>query len=128
MDKTDEIKVNDGRGLYDASGLTDTIILDCNNTVKQLVSGNYIAFCNGMRGIVEKLAVLKNGITKEKEDMQKQISELQERLEMERRGKDAAGSVYNPLDGAVGSGEERLRDVIFAEGGGLEPDPDHAGA
>ena len=128
MDETGEIKVNDGGGIFDSAGFTDTIILDCNNTVKQLVSGNYIAFCNGMRGIVEKLAVLKNGITKEKEDMQKQISELQERLEMERRGKDAAGSVYNPLDGAVGSGEERLRDVIFAEGGGLEPDPDNAGA
>ena len=124
----EKITVNDGGGLYDSAGFTDTIILDCNNTVKQLVSGNYIAFCNGMRGIVEKLAVLKNGITKEKEDMQKQISELQERLENERSRQDATGLVHNTLDGTVGSGEERLRDVIFAESGGLEPDPDHAGA
>lgn len=128
MNGKEELNINDGGGLYDSAGFTDAIILDCNNAVKQLVSGNYIAFCNGMTEIVKKLAVLKNGITKEKEDMQKQISELQERLDMERRGKDAAGSVYNPLDGTVGGREERLRDVIFAEGGGLEPDPDHAGA
>ena len=128
MNGKEELNINDGGGIFDSAGFVDTIIMDCNGAVKQLVSGNYIAFCNGMRGIVEKLAVLKNGITKEKEDMQKQISELQERLEMERRGKDAAGSVHNTLDGAVGSGEERLRDVIFAEGGGLEQDPDHAGA
>ena len=127
MNGKEELNINDGGGLYDSAGFTDTIILDCNNTVKQLVSGNYIAFCNGMRGIVEKLAVLKNGITKEKEDMQKQISELQERLEMERRGKDAAGSVYNPLDGAVGGREESLRDVILPAENVLESDPDHAG-
>ena len=127
MNGKEELNINDGGGIFDSAGFTDTIILDCNNTVKQLVSGNYIAFCNGMRGIVEKLAVLKNGITKEKEDMQKQISELQERLEMERRGKDAAGSVYNPLDGTVGSREESLRDVILPAENGLESNPDHAG-
>ena len=127
MNGKEELNINDGGGLYDSAGFTDTMILDCNNTVKQLVSGNYIAFCNGMRGIVEKLAVLKNGITKEKEDMQKQISELQERLEMERRGKDAAGSVYNPLDGAVGNREESLRDVILPAENGLESNQDHGG-
>ena len=127
MGGKEEVNINDGGGLYDSAGFTDTIILDCNNTVKQLVSGNYIAFCNGMRGIVEKLAVLKNGITKEKEDMQRQIGELRERLEMERRGKDAAGSVYNTLDGTVGDREESLRDVILSAENGLEPDQDHAG-
>ena len=112
MDKTDEIKVNDGRGLYDASGLIDTMIMDCNRSVKELIGGNYIGFCNGMAEIVKKLAVLKKGIEEERKGVER----------------DAAGSVHNTLDGTVGSGEERLRDVIFAEGGGLEPDPDHAGA
>ena len=127
MNGKEELNINDGGGIFDSAGFTDTIILDCNNTVKQLVGGNYIAFCNGMRGIVEKLAVLKNGTTKEKEDMQRQISELREQLEMERRGKDAAGSVYNTLDGTVDGREESLRDAILSTDSGLEPGQDHAG-
>ena len=127
MEGKEEMKVNDGGGLYDSAGFTDTIIMDCNNVVKQLVSGNYIAFCNGMAEIVKKLALLKDGTEKEKEDLKKQIGELREQLEEERRGKDAAGSVYNTLDGEVGDREESLRDVILPAGGGLEQNPDHAG-
>lgn len=115
MEQNSELKVNDGGGLYDSAGFVDTIILDCNEAVKQLVSGNYVAFCNGMTEIVKKLALLKNGITKDKEDLERQISELREQLE--RSGEDAAGSVYNTLDGGVGDREESLRDVIAAENG-----------
>ena len=112
MDGKEELNINDGGGLYDSAGFTDAIILDCNNAVKQLVSGNYVAFCNGITEIVKKLALLKNGIKKDKEDLERQISELRERLE--RSGEDAAGSVYNPLDGGMGGREESLRDVIDA--------------
>lgn len=128
MDGKDGIKVNDGGGLYDSAGFIDTIILDCNNAVKQLVNGNYISFCNSMAEAVKKLAVLKDGVTNEKNAMLKQVDEMGKQLEEERSGKCAAGSVHNTLDGTVGSREERLRDVIFAEGGGLEPDPGNAGA
>lgn len=128
MGKTEEIGINDGGGIYDASGFIDTIIMDCNNSVKQLAGGNYIGFCNAMVEIVKKLTVLKDGVTNEKNAMLKQVDEMGKQLEEERRGKDVAGSVHNTLDGTVGSREERLRDVIFAESGGLEPDPDHAGA
>lgn len=128
MDGKDGIKVNDGGGLYDSAGFIDTIILDCNNAVKQLVNGNYISFCNSMAEAVKKLAVLKEGVTNEKAAMLKQVDEMGKELEEKGVERDAAGSVHNTLDGTVGSREERLRDVIFAEGGGLEPDPDHAGA
>ena len=115
MEGKEELNINDGGGLYDSAGFTDSIILDCNKAVKQLVSGNYIAFCNGMAEIVKKLALLKDGVKNEKEDLERQISELRERLE--RSGEDAAGSVYNPLDGGVGDREESLRDVIAAADG-----------
>ena len=128
MEGKEGLKVNDGGGLYDSAGFIDTIILDCNNSVKQLAGGNYIGFCNGMAEIVKKLTVLKDGVTNEKNAMLKQVDEMGKQLEEERSGECVAGSVHNTLDGAVGSGEERLRDVIFTEGGRLEPDPDHAGA
>lgn len=108
---TEDITVNDGGGLWDACGLIDTMILDCNNMVKTLIGGNYVSFCDKMAEHVRMLAVLKEGITNEKE----------------RGVENAAGSVHNTLDGTVGSGPERLADVIFTEGRGLEPDPDHAG-
>ena len=128
MERKDDIQVNDGGGLYDSVGFVDTMILDCNMIVKQIVSGNYIAFCNSMSELVKKLALLKDGITKDMEELKKQIKELVDELEKERTGKNDAGSVYNPLEGTVGDREESLRDVIAAAGGGLERDPDHAGA
>ena len=128
MERKDDIQVNDGGGLYDSAGFIDTMILDCNVIVKQIVSGNYIAFCNSMSELVKKLALLKDGITKDREELKKQIKELVDELEKERTGKNEAGSVYNPLEGTVGDREESLRDVIAAAGGGLERDQDHAGA
>ncbi len=128
MSKTDNTGINDGGGLYDSAGFIDTIILDCNNSVKQLAGGNYIGFCSAMVEIVKKLTVLKNGVTNEKNAMLKQVDEMGKQLEEERSGKCAAGSVCDPLDGEMGSGEERLRDAVAAAGGGLEQDPGDAGA
>lgn len=128
MSKTDNTGINDGGGLYDSAGFIDTIILDCNNSVKQLAGGNYIGFCNAMVEIVKKLTVLKDGVTNEKNAMLKQVDEMGKQLEEERSGKCAAGFVHNALDGTLGGGEERLRDAVLPEGGGLEQDPGDAGA
>lgn len=128
MEGKEGLKVNDGGGLYDSAGFIDTIILDCNNSVKQLVGGNYIGFCNAMVEIVKKLTVLKDGVTNEKNAMLKQVDEMGKKLEEERGQEDAAGSVCDTLDGTLGGREERLRDAVLPEGGGLEQDPDHPGA
>lgn len=128
MEGQEGLKVNDGGGLFDSAGFIDTIILDCNNAVKQLAGGNHIGFCNAMVEIVKKLTVLKNGVTNEKNAMLKQVDEMGKQLEEERSGKCAAGSVCDTLDGTLGGGEERLRDAVLPEGGGLEQDPDHPGA
>ena len=120
------MNVNDGGGLYNTAGMFDSIIVDCDGLLKKLFDGQRVAFCGGVVELIQKLGALKEGVVKELADKDKRIKELEE----ERKGveRDAAGSVHNTLDGAVGGREERLRDVIFAEGGGLEPDPDHAGA
>lgn len=73
----DGITVNDGNGLMDNEGLIDSLIVDCNSAVQRIVGGNYIAWCNTMVSMVQKLANLKKGIAEETEDMRHQISELE---------------------------------------------------
>ena len=72
----EEIKVNDGKGLFDSNGLIDTLIVDCNELPKKLASGEYVGFCGLIVEMVQKLALLKNGITKDRESLQDQVKEL----------------------------------------------------
>ena len=68
--------VNDGKGLYDNEGLCDTLIVDCNNIPKQLMTGNYVQFCNTLVQMVQKIANLKKGIQAETESLKQNIEEL----------------------------------------------------
>ena len=68
--------VNDGKGLYDNEGLCDTLIVDCNNLVKQITSGQYIQFCNTVVQMVQKLANLKDGIKNDMDSMKDKVDEL----------------------------------------------------
>ena len=70
--------INDGKGLYDSSGMIDTLIVDCNVLVKHLISGQYIAFCTKINEMVQKLSSLKQGITEETQSMTDQIKKLLE--------------------------------------------------
>ena len=72
----EEIKVNDGKGLFDSNGLIDTLIVDCNELVKKLASGEYVGFCGLIVEMVQKLALLKKGITKDRESLQYKVKEL----------------------------------------------------
>lgn len=126
MEVLKDIPVNDGGGFLDNIGLIDSLIVDCNNSTKALVSGNYVLYSSINVQMVQKLNNLKQGIKNDTEGLQKQIKDLKALLEEEGKENDA-GSVYNPLEGVVGDREESLRDVITAAGGGLEQDPDHAG-
>ena len=72
----EEIKVNDGKGLFDSNGLIDTLIVDCNELPKKLASGEYVGFCGLIVEMVQKLALLKKGITKDRESLQDQVKEL----------------------------------------------------
>ena len=68
--------VNDGKGLYDSDGLIDTLIVDCNNLEKHLVSGQYVQFCNTIVSMVQKLSNLKDGIKADRNCLTQIISEM----------------------------------------------------
>ena len=71
-----DLKVNDGKGLYDNIGLIETLIVDCEKVVKALVSGEYVRFSALIVGMVQKLNNLRDGVKNDTESLQKQIDEL----------------------------------------------------
>lgn len=70
------VPVNDGKGLFDSEGLCDSLIIDCNNSVKALASGQYVGFCNIVVQMVQKLTQLKTGIKNELSAKDATIEEL----------------------------------------------------
>lgn len=80
MKKVTELAVNNGSGLYDSEGLIDTLISDCNNAVRACVGGQYIAFCNTMVQMVQKLGKLKNGVQSEIASREETINHLKSQL------------------------------------------------
>ena len=72
----EEISVNDGNGLFDSNGLIDSMIMDCNELVKQLTHGDYVLFCQMVVQMVQKLSSLKKGINSDMKSLQEQIDDL----------------------------------------------------
>ena len=128
MEVLQDVPVNDGRGFMDSLGMIDSLIVDCERGMKALLAGSPLEYAAITVKMVQKLGELKKGVKNDAEGQARQIRELRELLQQEGGREDASGSVCDALDGTVGSREELLRDVIFAEGGGLEPDPDNAGS
>ena len=75
-----EPKVNDGGGLFDSVGLIDTLIVDCNSLVKDLIDGQFIRFCSRVSGMGQKLANLKEGVKSDKESLETQVKDLRRLL------------------------------------------------
>lgn len=78
MEKTKlgDLTVNDGKGLLDSDGLMQSLLIDCNNAVKMIVSGQYIAFCNTISEMGQKITALRDGYNKEIANRDTQIEEL----------------------------------------------------
>lgn len=74
--KIGDLTVNDGKGLLDNLGLIDSMIVDVNDMVKLICSGQYVAFCKKPVTIVQKLANLRNGIKAEMDERDAQIDDL----------------------------------------------------
>lgn len=72
--------VNDGKGLYDNQGLCDALIVDCNNAVKSICTGQYVQFCNIIVQMVQKLSNLKKGIENDMKDREETIETLKAEL------------------------------------------------
>ena len=75
-ENTEEVKLNDGKGLWDNAGLIDSMVLDLNSIMKHLISGQYIAFCDQLRLMAQKLVNLKTGMKNELADRDAQRAEL----------------------------------------------------
>lgn len=72
----DNITVNDGKGLFDTSGFIDSLVVDCNELPKLLISGHGVGFCAKVVEMVQKLSTLKKGVEDEKNAYRQQIATL----------------------------------------------------
>ena len=75
--KDDALMVNDGKGIYDSSGLIDTLIVDLNEIVKALADAQYIRFCVLVSEMAQKLAKLKVGVPRDLKSKDEIIADLQ---------------------------------------------------
>ena len=78
MKKIGDLTVNDGKGLVDNEGMCDSLIIDLNNAVKALASGQYVQFCGKVNEMAVKLTNLKKGIKADLESKDKIIEELKQ--------------------------------------------------
>lgn len=96
------VTVNDGNGLYDNSGLCDTLIRDLNRLPKMLLDGQYIQFCDCISSMGKRLANLKKGIESDMESMRGKVEDLKRMnacLEEQLTGQPGAkGGVDNGTD------------------------------
>lgn len=74
--KVGDQTVNDGKGLYDNEGMCDLLIADLNNLVKELANGQFLQFCIGITGMVQKIMNLKKGIKADMDSMKEKVEEL----------------------------------------------------
>lgn len=72
-----EVKANNGKGLFDNLGMIDTLIEDLNALPKDLIDGQNVRFCARISCMGQKLANLKEGVKNDIECLQKQLAELQ---------------------------------------------------
>ena len=72
----ENIKVNDGKGLYDNEGLCDSLKQDLNNMIKLAMAGQYVAACGLITGMSVKLTNLKQGIKADMDSMKNKVEEL----------------------------------------------------
>ena len=72
----DKPNINDGRGLWDNEGICDKGISLCNAALKDLVSGQYLAFINKVEQIAQIFANLKTGIKNDREALEEKLEEL----------------------------------------------------
>lgn len=67
-------------GVMSNTELIDSLILDLNTATKQIVSGNYLAWCQTNVGMVQKLTNLKKGIQNDLASKDQTIEDLKNQL------------------------------------------------
>lgn len=69
-------KINDSGGLWDNIGVCDKGIALCNAALKDLVSGQYLAFVNKVEQVAQIFANLKKGIQADVDSLNAKVEEL----------------------------------------------------
>lgn len=72
------MEANNGKGLYNNEDICEKAVLLCNDAVKDIISGQYIAFCDGMRQIAQILVNLKTAIKKDRESLEQKVEDLKQ--------------------------------------------------
>lgn len=67
-------------GIYTNTELIDTVILDLNNTLKELFSGQYIQACCNVTQMSQKLLNLRNTIDNDLKNRDETIAKLKNEL------------------------------------------------
>lgn len=67
-------------GLMTNTELIDSIIEDVNNSIRQLVSGNYVAWSSLNVHMIQKLGNLKNGVVSDLKNREDTIEALKSQL------------------------------------------------
>ena len=67
-------------GIYSNVELIDSLIVDCNTAVKNCVGGQYVAFCNVIVQMVQKLANLKRSVVNDLKNREETIKSLEYQL------------------------------------------------
>ena len=75
MNKND-IKYNNGNGIFDNVGICDKGIELCNDALKELFSGQYLLFVNRVEQIAQLFNNLKSGIQSDMASLAEKIEEL----------------------------------------------------
>ena len=68
------------KGLYTNEELTQSLIGDLNESVKLLMNGQYIVFCDRVSQMGQKLLNLKKGIKSDTDNKNKVIEELKRQI------------------------------------------------
>lgn len=71
-----DIVVNDGKGLFDNEGLTETLIADLNNLIRALLSQQYIICFDIVVQMCQKITNLQKGIRADTDDLKYQVADL----------------------------------------------------
>lgn len=67
-------------GVFNSQNLIDSLISDCNDAVGAVSQGKYILWCKTMYEMVQKLALLKNGLANDLKSKDEVISSLRSQL------------------------------------------------
>ena len=76
MKKIGDMTVNDGNGLYDNEGLCDSLLMDLNRTQKLLIDNQFIAFCDLIAKMGQKINNLKKGVRSDLDAKDEEIADL----------------------------------------------------